>query len=290
MHRFLTATISFVVLLSLISCNKQEEILIDDNTAPPDYTIDDVVVESYINRSYISLLGRKPDSNEASSASTTLRQNNLSVANREAFLNGLLGRAEYFERQYDIGRSLYLNSVDTTGINQELLVLDIILSDPQYSAVWPLVEIEKTKLLELLEIPDELTNGNIDMPEMHRRMVFNLIYDEINMGTQNFVVSMFQNFLFRYPTAAELAAGELMVDGFASTVFLENGRTKEDFMDIFFASGDYCEGQVRDVYTRYLFREPTAEELESLSVAYKADGDYQALVRSVLASDEYAGL
>ena len=290
MHRFFTATLSLVVLLSWTSCNKQEEILVNDNTAPPDYTVDDVVVESYVNRSYISLLGRKPDPAEASSASTTLRQNNLSTANREAFLNGLLGRPAYFERQYDIGRSLYLNSVDTTAINDEIFTLDIVLSDPQYSAIWPLLEIEKDKLLELLEIPDELTNGNIDMPEMHRRLVFNLVYDEINMGTQNFVVSMYQNFLFRYPTASELAAGELMVDGFTSTVFLENGRNKEDFLAICFGSGDYYEGQIRDIYTRYLFREPTAEELESLSVTYKANGDYQAIVRTVLASDEYAGL
>lgn len=290
MHRYLTAILSLVVLLSLTSCNKQKEVLVNDNTAPPDYTVDDVVVESYINRSYISLLGRKPDPTEASSAVSTLRQNNLSVANREAFLNGLLSQPAYYERQYDIGRSLYLNSIDSTAINDELFVLDIVLSDPQYTSIWPQVQIEKAKLLELLAIPDDLTSGTIDMPEMHRIMVYNLIYDEINMGTQNFVVSMFQNFLFRYPTATELASGELMVDGFTSTVFLENGRNKDDFLDIFFGSGDYYEGQIRDVYTRYLFREPTAEELETLSVAYKSDGDYQAVVRTVLASDEYAGL
>jgi hypothetical protein len=290
MQRFLTATLSLIVLLILASCNRQKEVLIDDNTAPPDYTIDDVVVESYINRSYISLLGRKPDPAETSSATSTLRQNNLSPANRESFLNTLLSLPEYFARQYDIGRSLYLNSVDTSAINDEIFVLDIVLNDPQYSAIWPQVEIEKDKLLKLLDIPDNLSNGNIDMPEMHRRMVHNLIYDEINMGTQNFVVSMYQNFLFRYPTAAELAAGELMVDGFVSTVFLQNGRNKEDFIALFLGSGDYYEGQVRDILTRYLFREPTSEELETLSVSYKTNGDYQAIIRTVLATDEYAGI
>lgn len=283
--------LGFAFLFALIACTpKQEEVLIPDNQAPPDGTISDIVVESYVNRAYISLLGRKADEVEFPAAVTQLRLNNLSQSDREAFLNGIIGSDEYYNNLFDVGRAQLLNSIDTSEIGEQIFLFNLLLQDPQYQALYPTLIEERDRLQEILTIVPQLKAGTIDEVEMHRRMVHNYIYDQINMGTQNFVISMFQNFLFRYPTDAELADSEMMVDGFPSQVFLESGRNKEDFIRIFLESADYYEGQVRDVYSRFLFRDPGTKEMESLSVSYKGSGDYAALLVAVLSSDEFVGL
>jgi hypothetical protein len=242
-----------------------------------------LVLESYVNRSYIVLLGHKPDNGEMAQGIATLRTHNVSQADREAFLDQVIAKPDYPMHTFDIGRSLLINATDTTEVRSEIFLLDLLLSDSAYLAYWPLALTQKAQLEAVLAIPDDLAAHSIDVIGMHKRLVTNKIYDQINMGTQNFVVSMFQNFLARYPTDQERAASELMVDGFPSTVFLENGRSKTDFIDIFCRSRDYYEGQVRDAFTRYLYREPNTQ-------TYKANSNYQALQKAVLSEDEFLGL
>lgn len=289
MYRLLF-TLGTSLILFISACSGQEEVLVPDNTAPPDATISDIVVESYVNRAYISVLGRKADNAEFQQAFDLLRAGNLAESDRATFVNGILGSSEYYENLFAVGRSLYLNSLDTTDIQEQILLFEIFIQEPGNADIVDLLREEQARMELILDIPGELASGAISLPEAHQRMVYNYLYDQINMGTQNFVISLFQNFLFRYPTEAERMASETMVDGFPSQIFLETGRNKADFMRIFFASNDYAEGQVRDVYTRFLFREPDAEELSREAVAYQQSGDYESLLRTVLVSDEFVGL
>ncbi len=278
----------FLVLLA--ACKRDPEVVIPGNQAPPDGTITDIVLESYVNRSYITLVGHQPDGAAMAASLGTLRTHNVSQADREAFLGQVMAASEYSQRTYDLGRAAVLNAVDTSDIRDDLDFLAFILSDTAYMAFWQEAQIQQSELQALVTIPAELQSGTINVAEMHRRLVTNKIYDEINMGTQNFVISMFQNFLARYPTEAERIAGETMVDGFPSQIFLVNGRTKTNFISIFLGSNDYYEGQVRDLFRRYLYREPTTEELATLTIAFKANQDYKALQKAVMSTDEYIGL
>ena len=110
------------------------------------------------------------------------------------------------------------------------------------------------------------------------------------MGSENFVVSTYQNFLFRYPTNAELAAGKNIVDGNTSVVFLKVGKSKYDYIKIFFGTDDYYEGQVRYIFKKYLFREPSSAEIYLYSDIYKSTNDYKELEKAVFSLDEYAGV
>ncbi|MBL0020761.1 MAG: hypothetical protein IPP17_31090 [Bacteroidetes bacterium] len=56
------------------------------------------------------------------------------------------------------------------------------------------------------------------------------------------------------------------------------------------ASGDYDEGQVRDLFMRYLYRNPTTEEMESLSIQYHNNNDYKALQKAIMSSDQFLGI
>jgi hypothetical protein len=276
--------------LLLAACKREEEVLIPGNVAPPDHTVTDLVLENYINRSYITLLGYQPDAGAMAQGKATLRTHNVSADDRLAFLTQVMAQPAYTYRLFDIGRSSLINAADTSDIRDELNILDFILSDSAYISFWPAAQVQRAELGAVLAIPGDLLAGTIDVVEMYRRLVTNEIYDQINMGTQNFVVSMFQNFLGRYPTEAERTAAEIMVDGFSAQVFLENGRSKTDFIAIFLRSRDYYEGQVRALFSRYLYRSPNTEELESLTISYKNSGDFKALQKQILIKDEFVGL
>lgn len=280
-----------LMLVTLVmGCRREKEVIVPDNVAPPDGTIANTILESYVNRSYILLVGYKPDDAQMTAAVQTLRSHEVSMADRETFLSGLMALPSYSYRLFEQGRADLLNSVDTLDIQGEIALVNLLLQDSQYASIWPILIQERDKLQDVLNIPSQLANGSIDVIEMHRRLVYNRVYDQINMGTQNFVISMFQNFFARYPTQEEREAAELMVDGFSSQVFLQNGRTKEDFLTIFFGSRDYFEGEVRTMFRKYLFRAPGTQELESNAIAYRASHDFQALQIAIMSMDEFLGI
>lgn len=272
------------------SCTK-DEIIIEDNTAPPDSTISTLILENYVAKCYISLLGRDPSSTEEQDAVTLLRNSNMSVASRKQMIATILGNNEYREKILEYNSIKLLNSpFDTTEIQTQLFVYNSILNDPQYAPFYDLIQNIIDNLEVLADTPDDFRSGAIGMQEMHRRLVTNDIYDQINMGSFNFVLSLFNNFLFRDPSQEEHDAGITMVDGFVAVLFYETGNSKEECINIFLNSDDYFEGQVRELYLRYLFREPNSEEQSFHSIRYRDSGDYNRLQTDILSTDEFAGL
>ena len=279
-----------VIVLAFTSCKKDKNVLIGDNTAPPDGTIPNVVKENYVNKSYISLLGRKPSATELSVGETILNQHNLSTADRNQMLDSILAKPGYNQRLYDVSVATLLNNMDTADITNEISLFAYLLTQPQYAPYYAQIQIEKTRLELLKASVTDLTAGTINIIGLHKRCSNNYFYDQINMGTENFVVSMFQNFLFRYPTDDELNHGKNMVDGFEDVIFLQTGYNRDDFITIFFGCNNYFEGQVRDLYLRYLFREPTSVEMSDGAASYKSSLNYKQLQKDILSKDEYVGL
>lgn len=288
MARVLGLVLLFFVLIT--SCKKDKEIIIDGNTAPPDGTIPNVVKENYVNKSYISVLGRKPTSAELSDGIAILNQHNLSVGDRNELLDDIFAKPGYNQRLYDMSVATLLDNPDTAQITTFIYIFEVLLADPQYQSQWPLIQTEKTKLENLKKSVADLNSGAISIIGLHKRCVNNYLYDQVNMGTENFVVSMFQNFLYRFPTEEELAQSKLIVDGFEGVLFLQTGTVKDDFINIFCGSNNYFEGQVRDLFLKYLFREPTSVEMSEKASIYKNSLDYKALQKAILSSDEYAGV
>ena len=279
-----------IIFFGLSACKKTEEIIIPGNAAPPDPTVSNVAKENYVNKVYISILGRKPDVPEYEQGITALEQNNLSLDNRKQLLDIVLNKPEYYQRTYEIARADLLNNIDSAEVDETIAVFTFLLTDSTYMSAWNQITYEKNRLESLQQTVNELKGGIISIIEMHRKCVNNYFYDQINMGTENFVVSMFQHFFFRYPTVSELEDGVKMVDNFSSFLFLQPGNSKDDFMTIFFDSNNYFEGQVRELYSRYLFREPTSEEMSSKAIQYKNSGSYKELQKDILSTNEYVGL
>ena len=280
----------FLLILVFSGCTRKENELIPDNIAPPDPTISNVTKENYVNKVYISLLGKKPDSTEFQQGLSILNKNNLSVDNRHELLDIIFSKPEYKNHLYSIARVDLLNDQDTNEIAQNIAIYEILLQDSSYMIIWDQINYEIARLNELRRVPAGLIDGTINEIELHHRCVNNYYYDQINMGTANFVVSMWQHFLIRYPTDEELYNASKMVDGFNAIVFLQTGVGKKDFLDIFFNSADYFEGQVRDLYSRYLFRLPSSSEMSAAAVKYKNSKNYQELQKDILSFNEYVGI
>lgn len=278
------------LLAVFASCTKHEEVFIPDNVPPPDSTVSSVVIETYVNKAYISVLGRKPSETEKAQGISLLTNGSLSLASRESFIQSVLDKPEYYENLYKQYYTYLLVNFDTAQITQTILILNFLTTQPEYQPFLDHLYYEIDRLEVLQDVYYNLAAGNITVAQMHRILIDNNFYDQLNMGTENFIVATFEHFLFRYPSDAELAEATKIVDGLSGVLFFQIGTSKEDFMDIFFASQDYYGGQVRIIFNAYLFREATAEELAYYTTFYKNTGNYKGLLKKVLTTDEYVGI
>ena len=276
-------------ILIISSCTKIEDVIVGDNTLPPDNTIENTTIETYINKLYISIIGREPIESEFTTDFTTLREADVSQESRDLVIDGILNKDEYYNNLFKLECEHLLLGLDTADINLNIHVLNVLLTTAQGLELL-YFEDALERMLKLQEVLPGLGDGTISNMEMHKRMVNNNMYDEINMGTENFVVSMFQSFMQRYPTLSELENGKLMVNNNNSSVFFIPGNGKEDFINIFIESDEYYTGQTNILFNRYLFRDPTSEESVNYSLDYINTEDYKSLQRRILSTNEFIGL
>ncbi len=276
--------------LLLAACTKTEDVVVKNNIPPDDHTIDSTTIEIYVNKAYINLLGREPVGNEKQDGITFLKQGDFTKIRRGQFVEQFFGLQEYKRNLHNIARNELLRNLDSSEVVFQIALFQQLLTMPQYAPFYDVINMELSRLNAYQDIMNELLTGTLDYKGMLKRCVDNYFYDQINMGTENFVVSTYQNFLYRYPTDAELLAGKTMVDGLTAIVFLQQGKTKTDYINIFFNSADYYEGQVRYLFTKYLFREPTSAEIAFYAALYQNSGSYQDLQKEIFSLDEYAGV
>ncbi|MDB0027306.1 hypothetical protein N9D80_01965 [Flavobacteriales bacterium] len=281
-------SLCFFVILT-ISCTKVEEVIVDGYTHPIDSTIENMIIENYVNKLYISTIGREPTTTEFDSDYGILRESNMNQESRENVINGILTKDEYNNNLFKLESEHLLLALDTADINQNIHVLNGLISTAEGLDLL-YFEDALEKMLKLQEVLPGLSSGTISTFEMHKRMVNNNFYDEINMGTENFVVSMFQSFMQRYPTLSELENGKLMVNNNNASVFFMPGNGKDDFINIFIESDEYFTGQTNILFNRYLFRDPTSEESVNYSLDYIYSKDYKLLQRKILSTNEFIGL
>lgn len=279
-----------LILLVIIACKKKEEVIVPNNKSPQDNTVNEIIYTNYTTKVYISLTGKKPTDAQLSSAVSDLKKNNFSQEDRESLITSLQNTLDYRLRLYEIARTDLLNNLDTAQIPGMIASYNQSLTDSSKIMYWNILTIERDKLVALTKIPVDLANNTIDIIEVYKRCCNNIFYDEINMGTQNFVTSMFDHFFYRYPSQDELAQATKMVDGTPASVLFQSGKTKNDFITILFASNNFYEGQVRNLFERYLYKAPSVDELNEYTTLYKASRNYKTLQKAILTSNEYAGI
>lgn len=277
------------ILLLFFSCKKETLVTVANNIPPDDVTISTSTVERYINRTFIRCLGIEPDSIELAYIKTNLLTNNLDSVSRNAFANSIFTKPEYLPHLYDQMKVDYLNNIDTNEFGQYLFIFNNYLNDSTYLSSWPALIYERDRMLLLQSAYRQFTTSQIDLRELQKRMCNNYFYDNINMGSANFVVFTFKHLIGRNPTMSEQSYGISMVEGNNSTIFLLAGNSKENFLDILLNSNSYYEGQVIQIYNNLIYRIPSSYEMSSGTLLYQTTQSYSEVQKKIITSNEFIG-
>ena len=289
--------------LVMFGCQEDEVVIIPDNEPPQGQYVSAVQIENYIQRCFIDLLGREALDEEMTFYFNLLKSNELSGESRDAMLLDLQRdttyregdssyRHAYSQRIYSLGKGRMIESVENDYIYQEMGQLQNDLTGAINNGDSSLTAFFRERIQDaqaVLDIPRDYRLGLLTMDSMHVRLMDNLVYDEINMGTFNFVISAFDNLLYRYPTDAEYEAGYAMVEDNVSTTLMgQSGTNRGDFIRIMTEGQAFYQGMIMWTFKTLLLRDPTPYELSFYIASYYVDKDFEKLQRSIMSTDEYA--
>ena len=284
------------------SC-KREDNIIPNNNAPYYGEIPTLLLENYVNRCYIDLLGREPLDDEMIEDVQFLRDNEVTVESRDQLLYKLQFdttfiegdssyNQAYFHRFYELVKVRLIEGAANSYINSENA--NWLFEYEKDSIAGNMINaykrlLEYNKLNDILKSEKQYRNGVISVSEYHRRMVYNSIYDDINMNTFNYINAIFDNLLFRYPTSYEFNECKLMIDDNSTQILMgASGNCKYDVTTIICNSDEFYEGLVNWSYITFLGREANVQERDELMNNLITFNDYQRIQRIILSSDEYA--
>ena len=290
------------VAITITAC-KKDVVIIPNNNAPIYSEIPTILLENYVNRLYIDLIGREPLDDEMSSDVEFLRNNDVTLESRDSLIyklqfetNFVPGdssyKQAYFHRLYDMVKVRLIEGVSNGHIQTVMNTrynryVNDSLGGNMISAYENLIKYYRFK--DIINSESELYNNLIDIKEMHRRMINNPIYDNINMNTFNFVNAAFDNLLFRFPTQYEFNNSYAMIeDEQPYTVLGSSGTNKEDFINIICNTREFYEGIIHWTYLTLIARVPTTTETDFLMNDFYISCDFHKLQRYVMKTDEYA--
>ena len=297
--RFFNYFLFFTLLIS--SCKKDD--VIPGNDAPYYGKIPTILLENYVNRIYIDLIGREPLDIEMINDVQYLRDGDVSLESRDALLYKIQYdttyiegdssyKLAYFHRMYEMLKVRLLEGASNAYISEDLnnhyqnYVVDSINGD-MLNAYKRLLNYHK--LNDVVESEADYYYNKIEINEVHRRMIYNSVYDNINMNTFNFVNAAFDNLLFRFPTQYEFNETYTMINDNTSQIVLgSSGNNKEDFTHIICNSREFYSGVIIWAYVTLLAREPSTKEVDYLMQKFYDDHDFQWIQRQIMQTDEYA--
>ena len=295
-------SIYILIFFLSISCEREDNI-IPNNNVPYYAEIPTLLLENYVNRCYIDLLGREPLDDEMIQDVQFLRDNEVTIESRDnllyklqfdtTFIEGDSSYNQaYFHRFYDLVKVRLIEGASNSYINSENA--NWLFEYQKDSIAGNMINaykrlLEYNKLNDILKSEKQYKNGTISIIEVHRRMICNSIYDNINMNTFNYINAVFDNLLFRYPTNYEFDECMLMIDDNSTQLLMgSSGNCKLDVATIICNSDEFYEGLVNWTYITFLGREADAPERDELMNDLIINNDYQKIQRSIMSSDEYA--
>jgi hypothetical protein len=283
-----------MVLVALVwsSCEKElhEDVVLWGNTPPPYAGMSTVQLHTLLNRIHIDLLGRGATADELETLTAAWRGGGLTDSTLSVLVAGLQERNEYFRNIDVIFWGKCLNASDSITVQAEIDLyrylrdVALIVGD---TALAYFYEPPLQDLLDLQSAAADWQAGSIGIEAYLARLIHNTVYDNVNMGSENYVLATFENLFFRKPTGYELAQGIAMVDGGSAFLFLQDGNSKRDFVAIATTAAPFYEGLVLEAYRHLLGRRPDSPEMIAGLDALGAGTDYQALQRLIITSAAY---
>lgn len=294
-HQIFHWACAIVAGLSVAGCNP-EEVRFEDNPIPSYSGVPTVLVDAYLTRAYIDLIGREPLPGELETARTALRTDDLSPAARLDLIERLMGADSTYKQAHD--RKLFddlsgqfLNGTSLEGLLS--LAASERASAEQDSlaggSAYPFF-LERARRLDSTAAAIEAFQADaINWREVNRRFCDNLVYDEINMNSFNFINASFDDLFGRYPTESEYEQAFSAIEFGAPAVLLGNVIVnKDDYLNTMVGNAEFDEGATRWWAEKLLVRPITVAEMVAWRDVAGPDVDIRALMRLLIASDEYA--
>ncbi|MBK9271266.1 MAG: hypothetical protein IPM48_06685 [Saprospiraceae bacterium] len=297
-----------IALISIIvffcSCTKENINLIGDNDPTSVTNISRLKIENYVNRLFIDLVGREPLKSELGVEVDTLQAKELSREARLDLINRLMDDDTFREGERSYKAAFYLNlynlakvrSLESVTDGEIQLRMSQLRNDawrdsmagnwePYYKSLESL-----RKYQELLDSQHHLYDGHIQYHQMFSYIVNNSIFDLINMNSFNFIRAVYNELLFRLPTAQEYeAAFDIIEKDMPRQAFGKYCSGKNDFIEAMIESPSMLEGMIIWTFQVYLNRFPSPHELVSLLPEYLQHKDIRYIIRQISVTDEYAG-
>ncbi len=294
----------FLIVFSA-SCKKEkEEVVFTGNDIPEYNEVPRLLIENYVNRLFIDLIGREPTDAEMDAEVNVLRASNASRDSRLALVEKIMNstspipgdgsyREAYVRKFYEDQKGRFIEGASDGAITGEYDLYRFLAYQDSIQGntlAYQLLTLEANKLKAVLDSRAQLMNGEILFEEMCKRMMFNSFYDEINMNTFNFINASFDDCFARFPTQAEYEGVEDAIEFNGSGSLFGNAvSSKTEYLDVLVQSNEFDEGFVRWVYFALLAREASSTEVFSRVQIFRQGSNYSGVQKEILISDEYAG-
>lgn len=305
MKKTLLISIALLALLGITftsSCKK--DLIVKDNQPPYYNEISTLLIENYVNRIYIDLIGREPLDSEMIAEVDFLRQADLEISAREELVvrlqtdtNYVFGdgsyKEAYYKRFYELAKARVLEGASDQDINENVGQLQSQIVRDSLNGDWAAYELHKRELKKLTDIfasEDDYASGAITIDTIFARMINNSIYDFINMNTFNFVNASFDNLLYRYPTQYEFDKAFSIIEyNQSETLFGEPAGNKDQYVSVLIGTREFFEGCVIWAYQTFLARDPNSSETYNAMLDFYFTKDFQKVQKDIVVTDEYAG-
>lgn len=275
--------LAFLVLL--LSCEKSHTVYVDE--FPIDSTITDVELENYINRSYIAILNRKPSEDERISSFLNLSTDPYDRSLRGYFIEELQSASRARWVAWQMLSDRILDGLDTSSLSADIERYESFVAASSNVSELEYWQALRDRSLRHYAAYQGWLQGDSSYTALNRCMFRLPAYDEINMGTENFVVSVYQHAFHRYPTDAELSEAISIAEHNWSTLYGSNGNSKEDFLRIITQQNEYWQGLIITLFEQYLYRAPDTHEVLYYLSRLNTDWGYSEMQHHILTSSEY---
>ena len=289
----------FVCLLGCIgatSCSP-ESVVYENNTPPPYQGVPTVLVDAYLTRVFIDLIGREPLAAELETERAALRAGELEFGVRLQLVERLMGADLQYLPFYDrkltddlTGRFLQGYGQESMEAELESLLNRATEDSLQGNTSGYLYFTEQAlRMQRTLESVGDFRANLISWREVSRRYCHNIFYDEINMNSFNFINATFDDLFGRYPTEAEYEQAYAAVELNAPSVLMGTPiSNSEEYLQALVNNVEFDEGAVRWWAERLLVRPITDAEMVAWKQTVGANVDIRALQQLLITSDEYA--
>lgn len=126
---------------------------------------------------------------------------------------------------------------------------------------------EYNRIKQVVDSERHYIEGKIDLIDVQLNFLDNYVFDELNMGCDNFVNAAFMYLLGRRPTKNELNEGLQMCYGQEGNIFFISGNSRRDLLEILSQNPTYFEYQAAFLAVHLYGRLASEEYISSHSLA-----------------------